>query len=289
MTDTAKIDPVDRTPHRVLDGMRRAYRRCASTNGKLLGALLLASTLATGCDAFSSEPTYGGLSVAGFNYTPYNLSRFVVTDKYGNRAGGGGDLMPGSGAGSLSCCYKLKGTEFTVKWEVYDADEAIRAIDARERIKKIQKTTQVHLPPTEVKGGPGTRVLGLHFYPDEHVEFEFRTDLRGTRIFYSKIDSWLLKKQGKAFNDTMEDWIAFRRTARVAAEGWMRYRFTDTHDLGQYVYYTLLINPKFDQHPVIQQIIAESKDKPGAFGAAMENLPAAVVATLKRTGGAPHD
>ncbi|WP_237718143.1 DUF3304 domain-containing protein [Cupriavidus sp. BIS7] len=242
--------------------------------------------LATGCDAFSSEPTYGGLSVAGFNYTPYNLSRFVVTDKYGNRAGGGGDLMPGSGEGSLSCCYKLKGTEFTVKWEVYDADEAIRAIDAREPIKTIQKTTQVHLPPTKIKGGPGTRVLGLHFYPDDHVEFEFRSDLRGTRIFYSKIDSWLLKKQGKTFNDTMEDAVAFRRTARIAAEGWSKYRFTDTHDLGQYVYLTLL-NPAFDQHPAIQQIIAETKDNPGAFGAAMESLPAPVVEALKRNSFKP--
>nr|WP_019447258.1 DUF3304 domain-containing protein [Cupriavidus sp. BIS7] len=242
--------------------------------------------LATGCDAFSSEPTYGGLSVAGFNYTPYNLSRFVVTDNYGNRASGGGDLMPGSGAGRLSCCYKLKGTEFMVKWEVYDVDEAIKDLYAP--IKKIHKEATVHLPPTKIKGGPGTRVLGLHFYPDDHVEFEFRNDLRGTRIFYSKIDSWLLKKQGKTFNDTLEDWIAFRRTARIAAEGWTKYRLTDTQDLEQYVYYTLLINPKFDEHPAIQQIITETKDKPGTFGAAMENLPAAVVETLKRTGGT-HD
>ncbi|WP_051003509.1 DUF3304 domain-containing protein [Cupriavidus sp. BIS7] len=240
--------------------------------------------LATGCDAFSSEPTYGGLSVAGFNYTPYNLSRFVVTDKYGNRAGGGGDLMPGSGEGSLSCCYKLKGTEFMVKWEVYDADEAIKDLYAP--IKKIHKETTVHLPPTKVNGGPGTRVLGLHFYPDDHVEFEFRTDLRGTRIFYAEIDDWLLRKQGKTFNDTLEDWIAFRRTARIAGEGWIKYRLTDTHDLGQYVFLTLL-NPAFDQHPAIQQIIAETKDNPGAFGEAMEKLPAEVVEALKRNSFKP--
>src|ERR1700730_14208557 len=92
----------------------------------ILWPLLLCALLGTGCDAFSSEPTYGELSVEGFNYTPYNLSRFVITDKYGNTAGGGGDLMPGSGEGSLSCCYTLKGTDFTVKWDVYDADEAIK-------------------------------------------------------------------------------------------------------------------------------------------------------------------
>ncbi|MFM0042551.1 hypothetical protein [Paraburkholderia sediminicola] len=40
----------------------------------------------SGCDVFSSEPTYGGLSIEGFNYTPYNLDRFVIKDKYGNSA-----------------------------------------------------------------------------------------------------------------------------------------------------------------------------------------------------------
>ncbi|MCA3199946.1 MAG: hypothetical protein INH33_27310, partial [Cupriavidus sp.] len=53
---------------------------------RALIVLLVASVLITGCDALSSAPTYGGLSVAGFNYTPYNLDRFVVTDKFGNRA-----------------------------------------------------------------------------------------------------------------------------------------------------------------------------------------------------------
>ncbi|RQV14577.1 DUF3304 domain-containing protein, partial [Burkholderia cenocepacia] len=80
----------------------------------------------TGCDAFSSEPTYRGVSIMGLNYTPFNLSGFTIRDKYGNRAGGGGDLPPGTGAGRLSCCYKLKGTEFTVEWEIYDQDEFMK-------------------------------------------------------------------------------------------------------------------------------------------------------------------
>lgn len=243
--------------------------------------LIVSLVLVTGCDAFSSAPTYGGLSVGAFNYTPYNLSRFVIYDKYGNTASGGGDLMPGSGAGSLSCCYKLKGTAFTVKWEVYDADEAIKDLYAP--IQKIQKITEIHLPPTKLVGGAGERVLGLHFYPDDHVEFEFRNDLRGTRIFYAKIDDWLYKKQGKTFDpNSGEDAAAFRRTARIASEGWLKYRLTNTQDLQQYVYYTLLVNPRFDEHPAIQKILAETKDTPGAFGAAMENLPPTVVDALKR-------
>jgi len=247
-----------------------------------LGALLVAMACMAGCDAVSSEPTYGGLSIAGFNYTPYNLSRFVITDEYGNSASGGGDLMPGSGEGRLSCCYSLKGTEFTVKWDVYDADEAIRSLDAGERIQKISKTTHVHLPPTKIKGEAGMRVLGLHFYPDDHVEFEFRTDLRGTRIEYADIWDWLRKTHKKLINPNGDhSSVEFRRTARLAANGWIKYRFADTKDLQQYVYFTLL-NPRFDQHPAIQQIIADTKDKRGAFGAAMENLGAPLVEELKR-------
>jgi hypothetical protein len=80
----------------------------------------------------------------------------------------------------------------------------------------------------------------------------------------------------------MEDWVAFRRTARIASEGWTKYRLTDTQDLQQYVYYTLLVNPNFDQHPSIQKIIAETRDKPGAFGAAMAELPISIVEALKQ-------
>jgi len=292
MIESTQIDPPGRALHRMLEAMQAVCRRCTGIKRKLLGALLLASMLSTGCDAFSSEPTYGGLSVAGFNYTPYNLSRFVVTDRYGNRAGGG-SLMPGSGEGSLSCCYKLKGTEFTVKWVAVDQDEFLK--DPYGPLKEIHKETTVHLPPTEVKGGPGTRVLGLHFHPDDHVEFEFRTDLRGTRILYADIWDWLRKNHPELINPNHEEnGVVYRRTARLAAQGWVKYRFTDTKDLEQYVYYTLL-NQKFDQQPAIQQIIAETKDRPGAFGAAMESLPAPVVEALKRNrfkpivNGVTHD
>ena len=87
--------------------------------------------------------------------------------------------MSGSGEGTPSCCYKLKGTEFTVEWIVYEADEAIKNLYAP--VQKIHNVTHVYLAPTQPAGGAGERVLGPHFYPDDHVEFEFRNDLRGTR------------------------------------------------------------------------------------------------------------
>jgi hypothetical protein len=62
----------------------------------------------------------------------------------------------------------------------------------------------------------------------------------------------------------------------------LKYRLTNTDDLKQYVYFTLLINPRFDTHPAIEKILAETRGKPGAFGAAMEQLPSAVLQDLKR-------
>ncbi|WP_302074376.1 hypothetical protein [Burkholderia glumae] len=242
--------------------------------------LLFVALSLAGCDAFSSEPVYSGISVEGMNYTPFNLTKFVIRDKYGNTASGGGDLMPGAGEGSLSCCYKLKGTDFTVDWEIYDADEAIKNIYAP--IKKIHKTTQVHFPKTKISGGAGEVVLAVHFYPDYHVEFEFRDDLSGSRIDYSAVDYWFQTKYGKEANPNVsEEFAAFRRTVRVAAQGWLKYRLTDSADLEQYVYYTLLVNPKFDEHPAVQRILHETKGKPGAFGAAMQKLPDTVVQEIK--------
>ncbi|KVU36241.1 hypothetical protein WK68_18565 [Burkholderia ubonensis] len=246
---------------------------------RLCLAMVVVLTLA-GCDVFSSEPTYRGVSVMGLNYTPFNLSRFTIRDEYGNRASGGGDLPPSAGAGRLSCCYKLKGTEFTVDWEVYDHDEFMK--DPYAPIKKIHKRTEVKFPPTKVAGGAGEVVLAVHFYPDDHIEFEFRNDMSGTRIAYTKVDHLFQTKYGKVTTPDDEDMaVEFRRTARVASQGWLKYRLTDTTDLEQYVYFTRLVNPKFDEHPAVQRILQETKGKPGAFGAAMQRLPDAVVQEIK--------
>ena len=43
-------------------------------NRKLMSVLLMASVLVTGCDAFPSAPTYGALSIAGFNRSEEHTS-----------------------------------------------------------------------------------------------------------------------------------------------------------------------------------------------------------------------
>nr|WP_254216164.1 hypothetical protein [Burkholderia multivorans] len=75
--------------------------------------------------------------------------------------------------------------------------------------------------------------------------------------------------------------VEYRRAARLAAAGWTKYRLTDTGDLQQYVYFTLL-NPRFDEYPAVRKIINETKGKPGAFGDAMQNLSPEVVNDIKR-------
>ncbi|RQV04224.1 hypothetical protein DF039_34135, partial [Burkholderia cenocepacia] len=126
-------------------------------------------------------------------------------------------------------------------------------------------------------------VLAVHFYPDDHIEFEIRNDMSGTRIDYTEVDDWLQTKYGRAANPDDDDmFVAYRRTARIAAQGWLKYRLTDTVDLEQYVYYRQLVNSKFDEHPVVQRILKETKGKPGAFGAAMLSLPDTVVQEIKR-------
>ncbi len=235
-----------------------------------------------GCDGLSSEPTYGGLSLEAFNYTPYNLDRFVIKDKYGNKGGGGGDLPPGSGEGSLSCCYELKGTEFEVEWSAYDADIASRDLYAP--IKMIKTTTKVHIPPTKIEGGSGSRILGLHFYPDGHIEPEFRTDLGGSRFNYGAIDHRLVTKYGKQMNPDgrLNFFEVFRRTARIAGEGWIKYRLIDEADLEKYVYFTLLVNKNFDRHPQVEKILKETQGKPGEFAVAMNSLPASVISEIRK-------
>lgn len=246
-------------------------------------AMIVATMSLSACDMSSSEPVYSSVGVEAFNYTSYNLDHFVVRDQYGNKASGGGDLMPGSGAGSVSCCYALKGTDFTVDWDVYDADAAQKQIDAQQDISVIRKTARVHMPPAEVKGKPGQNVLALHFYPDDHVEFEFRDDLQGARISYAKVDEWFQRTYGKAANpDNLDDAKSFRRTVRVAADGWKKYGLTSEKDLEQYVYYALIVNPRFDEYPAVQKILVETKGKPDAFGDAMRKLSPATVDEIKR-------
>jgi hypothetical protein len=226
-----------------------------------------------------SEPTYTSVSTEALNYLPYNLVRFTITDQFGNKARGGGDLEPGAGEGSIACCYLLRGTELKVQWTYYDADDWRPG----EQVKKQQGEASVSLPPTAVPDSIGSRILEVHFYPDRHVEVVFPGQMLGsTRLPIVDASRGLTKRYGARLDKRYQDNDAqlHRRISRVVAQAWLKYRFTDRSDLEQYVYYVLLVNPRFDAHPEVQRLIQSSKGKPGAFAKAVTTLPPVVAKEL---------
>ncbi|RZT36753.1 DUF3304 domain-containing protein [Cupriavidus agavae] len=163
-----------------------------NTHVAVAGALVLATMLLAGCEGSSSSAADGGLRLAGYNYTPNRLSRFVITDDNGNQLAADADLPAGAGAGRLGCCLPLQGTTFTVQWEVHDTDEAMRPVDADAPVRTIQKTVSVEVPPSTSRRPGQPRVLGLHFHPDDRVEAEFRSDSSGMRLHHA-VGAWVRK------------------------------------------------------------------------------------------------
>jgi hypothetical protein len=226
-----------------------------------------------------SEPVYSGISIMGQNYLPFNLSSFTITDAYGNKAGGGADSPPGGGGGRLSCCYKLKGTEFTVKWSYYDADQW-----TMEDSHMQHAEANVVMPPSPIPQTVGSRIFEVHFFPDHHVELQFPGELLDeSRIPVVDVSRWMWTRYqpqlDRKFDDT--DGQSHRRISRVIAAAWLRYRLTDQSDLEQFVYFNLLVNDQFDAHPEIQRILNASGSKAGAFAKAIQTLPKNVMSELR--------
>jgi hypothetical protein len=239
-----------------------------------MAALLLFVLTACG----KSVPTYSGVSLMGRNYLPYNMNGFTITDAYGNRARGGGDDPPGAGGGSLSCCYKLKGTEFTVKWNYYDADKW-----TIEDSHMQHAEAKVSMPPSPVPDSVGSRIFEVHFFPDRHVEFQFPGALLDdSRLPVVDVSRWISahyqEELDRRFDDT--DGQSHRRISRVVAAAWLKYSLVDRNDLEQYTYYSLLVNDRFDAHPEVQRILQERKGTPGEFAKAMQVLPGSVTSEL---------
>jgi hypothetical protein len=225
-----------------------------------------------------SAPVYSAISTMGRNYLPYNMNGFTITDAYGNKASGGGDDPPGGGGG-VACCYKLKGTEFTVKWDYYDVDQW-----TPENSHMQHAETKVSMPATPVPDTVGTRIFEVHFFPDRHVEFQFPGGLLDpSRIPVVEVSRWISSHYQSRLDKKYDDnWAErHRRIARAVATAWLKYRLTNEADLEQYAYFNLLINDRFDAHPEVQRILQESKDKPGHFAQAIQSLPRNILAELR--------
>ncbi len=238
--------------------MNRATRFSRLANRVLAGCLLVTAMAACG----KSEPTYNGISVIGRNYLPYNMSGFTITDEFGNTASGGGDDPPGAGGGSVKCCYKLKGTEFVVKWNYYDVDQWHKGDK-----QMFHGETKVSMPQSQTPDDVGGRILEVHFFPDRHVEFQFPGQLLDdARLPIVDVVKWMKQYQtqlDRRYDERQDQ--QFRRVARIVASAWLKYRLTDRDDLEQYTYFSLLINSRFDAHPEAQRILKTAASQPGAF------------------------
>jgi hypothetical protein len=227
------------------------------------------------------EPVYRGVAIAVSDYLPFNLDNATITDAFGNKA---------SGQGSTTCCYTLRGTEFTVTWDYYDQDERMRG-----RNNTYHGETKVSYRPIEaIPRDTLASTLAIHIFPDHHAELEFTSAfLPKPRLPFRETVRWMnrypeldarIRPQGLTpRRPPMFDYYATRNRAieRAIAEGWLKYRLTTVEDLGTYAYFRMAVNKRFDAHPAIQPLLAAGKDKPGSVAKGLDGLSPAVMKALK--------
>jgi len=250
----------------------------------LIGVLIWLGLLA-GCNA---EPTYSGVSFITYNYTPWNLAAVRLSDASGSVASS--SVLPsGGGAGSVSCCYTFRGTDFTVNWSGGDPD-LIRKHMFDDTFDKVmfKKEASVNFPATKVPGGDGTLILELHIYPDEHMELALSRQLLGQeRIPIVETTRWLYGKYrnelvGYKHADELTDVLA-----KVTKQAWMRYRIEDAEDMRAYMYLYFVVASDFEKDAEIASILKAPDRQPGDFGRAVAALSKDKIAQMKETGAPP--
>ena len=252
----------------------------------LIGVLIWLG-LSAGCNA---EPTYSGVSFITYNYTPWNLEPVSLSDASGNEVSSS-ILAPGGGAGSVSCCYAFKGTDFTVSWSGGDPD-LIRKHMFDDKFDEVmfKKETSVHFPATKIPDGDGTLILELHIYPDEHMELALSRNLAGNaripivettrRLYRNHRDELVGYEHPAQLNDVL---------SKVTKQAWMRYRIEDAEDMRGYMYLYFLVASDFDKDADISAMLKAPNRKPGDFGRAVSALSKEKIAQMKATGAPPGD
>lgn len=243
--------------------------------------------LLAGCNA---EPTYQNVSVITYNYTPWDLTSVRIIDASGAVAGSG-MIRSGGGEGSVSCCYTLKGTDFTVRWRGGDADLMRKHMfDGKFDDVLFAKETKVHFPYQEAPAGEGPLILELHIYPDEHIELALsRQLLDQARIPIPDTTRWLYEHHRDELVD-YEDIHELRYVlAKVAKQAWTRYRIEEPQDMRAYMQLYFLVSSDFDRDADLAAVLQNPNRKPGDFGRAVAALSADKLARLKSTGAPAGD
>lgn len=252
---------------------------------KGLISVLLWLGLLAGCNG---EPTYQGVSFITYNYTPWELSSVRLIDASGAAAGTSA-IPPGGGEGSVTCCYTLKGTEFTVKWRGGDVDEMRKHLfDGKLDDVVFSKEAKLQFPATTIPDGEGQVILELHIYPDEHMELALSRSLFGqVRIPIVDTTRWLYEKHREALGDYRNIHEVGNVMGKVAKQAWTRYRIENAEDMRGYMYLYFVVASDFDKDAQIAAILNDPARTPGAFGKAVMSLSTEKLVQLKASGAPP--
>jgi len=261
-------------------------KRGPGVRKRLIGMLIGLGLLA-GCNA---EPTYSGVSFITYNYTPWELASVRLIDASGASAGTAA-VPPGGGEGSVSCCYTLKGTDFTVQWRGGDVDVMRQHLfDGKLDEVMFKKATKVHFPAAPAPAGDGPLILELHIYPDEHMELALSRKLFGqVRIPIIDTTRWLYATHRDALNDYRNIHEVGIVLGKVAKHAWMQYRIEDAEDMRGYMYLYFVVASDFDKDAEIAALLNDADRKPGDFGRAVAALSKEKVDQIKETGAPPGD
>lgn len=254
---------------------------------KGLISVLLWLGLLAGCNG---EPTYQGVSFITYNYTPWELSSVRLIDASGAAAGTSA-IPPGGGEGSVTCCYTLKGTEFTVKWRGGDVVEMrTHLFDGKLDGVIFNKEEKLHFPATKIPDGEGPVILELHIYPDEHMEPALSRSLFGqVRIPIVDTTRWLYEKHREALGDYRNIHEVGNVLGKVAKRAWTRYGIENAEDMRGYMYLYFVVASDFDRDPELGELLKDTSRKPGDFGRAVSKLSKDRVEQIKVAGTAPGD
>jgi len=254
---------------------------------KLLIAALVSLGLLVGCDG---APSYGGLNFVAFNYTPFDIDTVALVDKSGKGAFTM-QVSVGGGEGSVSCCYSLKGTDFTAKWRATDSELLRNHLDEKNTDQYFfTREKAVHFPPTEIPPGDGPLYLELHIYPDEHVEMALSRKLLGdTRLPIVETARWLWHEHQDALGAFRSGVELMRVIARVTKTSWGKYRIEDAADMREYMKMYFTVASNFDQDPTIMAVLEKKGRQPGEFARVIESLSPEYIAALRQSGSAPGD
>ena len=254
---------------------------------KGLVILLMWLGMLAGCNG---EPSYQGFTFVAFNYTPWDIDTIRISDSEGRSATSGARGV-GGGEGSGTCCYTLKGTDFTVKWSGADGEEAYKHLhDGKLDEVIFHKEATVHFPPTEIPPGSGPLYLELHIYPDERMELALSRKLLGqTRFPIVAVTDWLYAKHRDALAQYKDGEEVLRVVGKVTRNAWTKYRLIDKKDLQQFMYLYFTVASNFDVDPEIAKVLATPDRKPGDFAAAMDALTPERIAHLRKVGTPPGD